>query len=177
MELRLLLAAVALGGMFGSASATVESIESDVMVVEIQVEVVRSADSVVAHLNFDNEPVLTLPLLDRGGGVFGIRTELEPKNYIVVFEAVGEEIESTEPVSLTELGVDLGPAAASATTVPASDELSNESRQMLWLAVALGAASLSALAFWVLGGRDDDSEGSDEPHDAKVGSVVAGEEE
>jgi hypothetical protein len=30
---------------------------------------------------------------------------------------------------------------------------------MLWLAVALGAASLSVLAFWVLSGRDDDDVG------------------
>jgi hypothetical protein len=38
------------------------------------------------------------------------------------------------------------------------DELSNESRRSLWLAIALGAGSLSLLAFWVLGSRDEDEE-------------------
>lgn len=153
---RALIAAVILGGAFGTASATVVSIEDDVMVVDISVEVQSSAEAVVAHLAFEEEPVLTLPLLDRGESVFGIRTELEPKNYAVVFEVVGEETSSSEPVSLTQLGTALGPESGTATTTTVADDaLSRESRALLWLSVALGAASLSVLAFWVLGGRRD----------------------
>lgn len=153
--MRAVLAAVILGGVFGSASATVVENDGEVMTVEIEVEVMNAGDSVVAHLAFEEEQVLTLPLLDRGDGVFGITTELEPKNYVVVFEVVGEE--PTEPVTLTQLGAELGPESGSPTTTD-PDDLSQESQRMLWLAVALGAASLSVLAFWVLGGKGKEDE-------------------
>ncbi len=159
--MRLLLAAVVLGGAFGSASATVESIQGDVMVLDLIVEIRESAESVVAHLSFQGEPELTLPLLDRGGGTFGLRTELEPKNYFVVFETVGTEGQSSEPVSLTDLGADLGPGRTTTTTTGVDETLSRESQRMLWLAVALGAASLSLVAFWALGGREEAAEGEE----------------
>lgn len=156
--MKVLVAALILGGLFGTASATVESIDDDIMRIDIAVQVSGSADSVVAHLTFDDDPLLTLPLLDRGGGTFGIVTELEPKNYVVVFEVVGEE--PSDPVSLTQLGADLLPeSGATAMTNPEDDALGEDSRRSLWLAVALGAASLSLVAFWVLGGRDGDDDG------------------
>ena len=154
--MKTLIAALVLGGAFGSASATVESMDDGVMVIELRVEVLDSSESVVAHLAFDDEPILTLPLLDRGDGTFGIRTELEPKNFFVVFETVGPEREESEPASLTQLGADLLPESGITTTTVADDALSENSQQMLWLAIALGAGSLSLLAVWVLGGRDDD---------------------
>jgi hypothetical protein len=144
------------------------------MVVEMEVEVTDPADSVVAHLSFEEDEILTLPLLDRGDGVFGLRTELEPKNYIVVFEAVGEGGESSEPVTLTTLGADLGPESGPTTSTLGEGELSGDSQQMLWLAVALGAASLSLVAFWVLGGRKDDEEPFPDPQEQ---DGVVGEEE
>jgi hypothetical protein len=156
--MRAVLAAVVLGGVFGSASATVERIEDDVMVVSIEVELSGSVDAVVAHLTFEDDRPLTLPLPNRGDGLFGLRTELEPKNYFVVFEAIGAENESSDPVSLAQLGAELGPETGGTTTTLAEDELSNESQRMLWLAVALAAGSLSLLAFWVLGGRGEEPE-------------------
>jgi hypothetical protein len=157
---RALIAAVVLGGVFGSATATVDSMGDDVMVVDLAVEVIGSADTVVAHLEFDGDAPLTLPLLDRGDGTFGITTELEPKNYVVVFEVIGEE--PSPPFLLTQMGVDLGPGSAAATTTEPDDGgLSAQSKSSLWLAVALGAASLSALAFWVLGGRDRETTASE----------------
>jgi hypothetical protein len=162
--MRALMAAVLIGGAFGSASAEVKSIEDEVMTVEMEVEVLVSAESVVAHLSFDTDRPLTLPLLDRGGGVFGITTELEPNNYMVVFEVLGANAERSEPVSLTWLGADLIPDSGSGAPPEEDDDsLSSESSRYLWLAVALGAASLSALAFWVLGGRDDE-DAEDEDH-------------
>lgn len=157
--MRALLAAVIIGGSFGSASATVESIDGEMMVVEISVEVLDSTDSVVAHLTFGDERELTLPLLDRGDGTFGLRTELEAKNYFVVFETIGEDAARSEPVSLSRMGAELGPGSGATATTSVDDdedELSDDSEQMLWLAVALAAASLSLLAFWVLGDREDD---------------------
>lgn len=174
--MKTLIASVIIGGMFGSASATVESIDAEVMVVEIEVGVLGAPSSVVAHLSWEDQE-LVLPLLDRGEGVFGITTELPLRNYFVVFEVVGEEDERSDPVSLTQLGADLGNGSEGAATSESGDDLSSDSRQMLWLAVALGAASLSALAFWVLGGRDDDDEESDdqtsdvEESDDEVGPV------
>lgn len=161
-----LVAAVILGGIFGSASAEIDSVEDSVMVVDLSVEVLSTTDTVVAHLSFEDDPTLTLPLLERGGGSFGITTELEAKNYLVTFEVVGEE--TSEPVSFVELGADLVPESGPTTTTEPG-ELSDASQRALWLAIALGAASLSVLAFWVLGGRDE------KEHEEE--SVDPGEEE
>jgi hypothetical protein len=43
--------------------------------------------------------------------------------------------------------------------------MSPASTRWLWLSVALGAASLSALAFWVLGVRDDDADRGEDSSD------------
>lgn len=153
--MRTLLAAVVLGGVFGAATATVESIDEEVMVIEIEVEISGSPESIVAHFTFDDDQPLVLPLLDRGDGTFGLRTELQPKNYFVVFEVVGDTESSSDPVSLVQMGAELGPESGRTTTTISDDELSDESESLLWLAIALGAASLSLLAFWVLGSRDE----------------------
>lgn len=160
-----ILAAVQLGGAFGSASAEVEELSDESMVVVFEVEVQATAEAVVAHLTFDNETELTMPLLDRGGGVFGARTELEPKNYIVVFEAIDADDGLSEPMTLIQLGADLdrpGVETTSSGGEAPEDELTDETRRTGWLAVALGAASLSVLAFWVLGGRDREKDGATE---------------
>lgn len=152
-----LVAAVQLGGAFGDATAEVDELNEQSMIISIEVEVGVSASAVVAHLTFEDDPTVTIPLLDRGEGRFGTRTELEPKNYIVVFEAVAAPGELSEPVSLTELGADLDQPFV-ATTASAGEEegLSSDTQRLGWLALALGAASLSALAFWALGDRDED---------------------
>lgn len=154
-----LMAAVQLGGSFGEATAEVDELHEQSMIVSIEVEVGVSASAVVAHLTFEDDPTVTLPLLDRGEGRFGTRTELQPKNYIVVFEAVAAPGELSEPVSLAELGADLDQPFVG-TTGPAGGEdgLSSDTRRLGWLALALGAASLSALAFWALGDRDEERE-------------------
>jgi hypothetical protein len=61
------------------------------------------------------------------------------------------------------------------TTTIGDDELSEDSERMLWLAVAFGAASLSVIAFWVLGSRGDKK--SDEDEDAAAGDTSSAEEE
>jgi hypothetical protein len=162
-----LILALEVGGAFGSASATVESLDDTSMLIDLEVELTASAQAVVAHLAFDDDPTLAMPLLDRGGGLFGIRTELEPKNYLVVFEAVGASEGLSEPVSLVDLGADLNPEVPGVPPEPGAESgLSSGTRQLGWLALALGAASLSALAFWVLGG-----------HSKKMGSHEVTEEE
>jgi hypothetical protein len=149
----LVLAAVELGAGFGDAGATVESMSDESMIVDIHVEVVDEADVVVAHFVLPDEDQITIPLLPREDGTYGVTTELKPANYQVVFEAVGDPGAQSEPVTLSDLGADLGAVAG------VSDEgTSKETSQWLWLGLALGAASLSALAFWVLGARDDEDD-------------------
>ena len=152
-----LVAAVQLGGAFGEATAEVEELDEQSMIVSIEVEVGVSSSAVVAHLTFEDDPTVTIPLLERGEGRFGTRTELEPKNYVVVFEAVATPGEVSEPVSLVQLGADLDQPFVP-TTVSGSDEegLSSDTKRLGWLALALGAASLSALAFWALGEREEE---------------------
>lgn len=148
-----LLAAIELGGVFGAATATVDAIDSQSMTVEISVEVTISAHAVVAHLSLPGGQPQVVSLLDRGGGVFGIRTELQPNNYIVVFEVLGDPGALSEPKTLIDLGADLNMGGdAHAPSDPHG--LDPETRQYGWLALALAAASLSALAFWALGGAD-----------------------
>lgn len=167
--LTIFLTAVLLGGSFGSASASVESSVDGFMTIDLQVEVNVSAEAVVAHLSFDTDRELIIPLLDRGGGLYGTITQLERKNYYVAFEVIGPEGDVSDPVSLADMGVDLSPEVgpATTTTAPQDEGLGSESRSLLWLTVALAAASLSALAFWVLGGRDaSEDEETSEPGDA-----------
>lgn len=153
------MAAVQLGGAFGDATAEVDELNEQSMIISIEVEVASSASAVVAHLNFEDDPTVTIPLLDRGDGRFGTRTELEPKNYIVVFEAVSATGELSEPVSLTELGADLDqPFVATTSPEEGEEGLSSDTQRLGWLALALAAASLSALAFWALGDRDEDED-------------------
>lgn len=151
------LAAVTLAAPFGSASAELLDREPTVMTIDLEVEVQVSVQAVVAHLNFDREPELTIPLLDRGGGVFGINTELAPRNYVVVFEAVGPDGGLSAPATLHQLGVDLV-SGTSGTATTKEEGLTDTTRRTGWLALAFAAASLSALAVWVLGGRDEDEE-------------------
>jgi len=150
----LVLFAVELGASFGAASATVVSTTQQSMIVELHVEVGVSADSVVVHLALPDEDTVTIPMVPRDDGTYGVTTEVKPADYQVVFEALGDPGAQSDPVSLTELGVDLTADSDSAGTTE-SEGQSSGTQRWLWLGVALGAASLSVLAFWVLGGRDE----------------------
>jgi hypothetical protein len=150
-----ILAAVQLGGGFGEGSASTVSLEEDSVLVELRVEVNVSAQSVVAHLSAADEEPRVLALIHRGGSVFGIRTELPRKDYLVVFEAIGTPGELSQPANLTTLGAELSfpsPTPTGEGGEPA--EKPSQASRWGWLALALGAASLSLLAFWVLGGGD-----------------------
>ncbi len=149
-----ILLAVELGAGFGNAAATVESMGEESMVIELRVEVDGLPDSVVAHLALPDEDTITIPMVVREDGVYGVTTEVKPANYVVVFEVIGDPGAESGPVSLGELGVDFA-SSAPITEPEDGTAISASTGQWLWLGVALGAASLSALAFWVLGGRDE----------------------
>lgn len=155
----MVLAAVEVGAGFGTATATVVSTTEQSIVIEMHVEVDVSADTVVAHLSLPGEETVTIPMLPREDGEYGVTTEIRSADYLVVFEAIGEPGAQSDPVALSDLGADLGPDTSTATTEP--DGSSPAAQRWLWLGVALGAASLSVLAFWVLGGREDPDAGHD----------------
>ena len=168
----LLVLSVNLGGGFGEASATIHSVAGESMNISIQVEVEDSADSVVAHLFAPGEQTLTLPLLHRGDGLFGIQTELRMIDYQVVFEAIGEVGAESESISLTALGAEF-PTGGVVTTTTEADGFSSEARGWGWLALGLTAASLSVLAIWVLGGKDnEDDVESESQSDSPAGDRV-----
>lgn len=148
------LLAVELGAGFGAASAELVSTTSNAIQVDLRVEVTQSAEAVIAHLLAEGESPLALPLLQREPGIFGIRTEVEAINYRVVFELFGPEPARSEPVSLMELGVEFSDDGPESPTTTDPEELPEDVSRWLWLAIAFGAASLSALAFWALGGED-----------------------
>lgn len=150
-----ILAAVTLGGSFGEASASTVSLESETMIVDISVEVLVTAQSVVAHFSTGTDEPMVVSLLPRGGSTYGIRTELPRKDFFVVFEAVGDPGQLSEPATLSAMGAELTIPGSPDTVEPEGPPEQPESTRWGWLAVALGAASLSALAFWVLGERDD----------------------
>lgn len=156
------LLALELGAGFGAASAELFSTSGNAMEIELRVEVKQSAETVVAHLSFEDDAPIALPLVQRESGVFGIRTELAKKNYRVIFEIVAPAPARSEQRSLMELGLDIPiDQGTSATDITGGETpLSERTRGWGWLALALGAAALSALAFWALGGRDDNDHDS-----------------
>lgn len=169
----LVLVAVELGGGFGDATATVISTTDESMQVELHVAVTIPADSVLAHLALPGEPNLTLPMLEREDGTYGITTELKRANYQVVFEILGPTSTQSQPVTLGGIGAKIVGSQSSTGPTDATDT-SGGTSQWIWLAAAFGAASLSALAFWVLGGRDDSEDdpdvSEDDPDQTSVGS-------
>ena len=161
---------VQLGGAFGDASATVLSTSGESMQVDIHVEVKVDADSALAHLALPGEPTITLPLLEREPGLYGIQTELRVADYAVVFEILGSPSSQSQTVLLSEMGAELGSSEGVDTTVEDEGLITSETTGWLWLAIAFAAASLSALAFWVLGGRDEEAQ-DEEPDQTSSDSV------
>src|SRR5690606_9758765 len=130
------LAAVNLGGSFGEAGASTVSIEPETFILAIYVDVAVSAQSVGAHLSAGQEDSRIVSLIHRGGTRYGIRTELPRKNYMVVFEIVGENGHLSEPLTLTALGAQLD--VSDTTTIPDDPgEEPRESTRWGWLALAL----------------------------------------
>jgi hypothetical protein len=151
--------ALQVGAGFGAASAELISTTSNAMEIELRVEVHESAESVLAHLAFEDEDPLLFPLVQRESGVFGIRTEVKTVNYQVVFEIIGPDNFRSDQHSLMELGLVLPATDPTVTSSTQAESIITDATQRWgWLALALGAAALSALAFWVLGGNDRDQE-------------------
>lgn len=155
-----ILLAAELGAGFTAASAELVSTTTNAVEVQIRVEIDHEAESVVAHLTSPGRSPVVIPLVSDGDGVYSIRTELMPVNYQVVFETLGPNSASSEPASLMELGLvfeSVSDDEVTTTSADGGDQLGEDTQRWGWLAVAFGAAALSALAFWVLGGESQSS--------------------
>lgn len=143
---------VELGGVFGSARAS--AIELNATTMELNLEVEADPEAVVvSHLIEPGGQQETLPLVSRSSGVFGIRTEVRKFDYVVVFEIVGGLSAQSQPLRLTDLGVEpalLGILPSSSTN---PGDVTTATRQWGWAGLGLATAALAVLAFWALPGR------------------------
>jgi hypothetical protein len=145
--------AVVLGGAFGGASASGRQVGAATIEVDLTVEATE-VEAVVAHLIEPGAEQETVPLVDRGGGVFGIIIELRKADYVVVFETFANGVSNqSQPLRLTELGLDpalIGVLPFPTTTAP---EYSPDTRMWGWAGLALAALALAFLAWWALPDR------------------------
>ena len=127
---------------------------------------IDGAGSVVAHVIEPGGQQETISLADRGGGEFGAVLESRQIDLVVVFEVLGDEPRQSDPLRLTELGVDRATLGMVAPLVEVAEE-DDDTSQWGWLGLGFGAAALAMLAVWVLVG----TRGAGEELD-----VAAGEE-
>ena len=151
-----LLFLVPAGDGFGEATASAEQIGTDRIRVELEVKI-EGAGSVVAHVIEPGGQQETVSLADRGGGGFGAVLESRQVDLVVVFEVLGDEPRQSDPLRLTQLGVDRATLGMVAPLVEVAEE-DDDTTRWGWLGLGMGAAALSLLAVWVLvGGRDSGS--------------------
>lgn len=148
---------VDLGGVFGEAKASATELTAATMELDLEVEA-HAESVVVAHLIEPGGAQDTVPLVSRSAGStnlgrFGIRTEVRKIDYVVVFEVVGEIAAQSQPVRLTDLGVEpalLGVLPVSPTD---PDEVNPATRLWGWAGLGLAATALAVLAFWAMPDR------------------------
>lgn len=154
-----LLVAVAMffqvGGSF--VGPTVEGRETSATTMEIDISVSGApGGSVVAHVIEPGGRQETFALRERSSGRYGGIFEVGRVDLVVVFEALDGTGSQSEPFRLTDIGLDralLGALPVAPTTTTSG--VSSETRGWGWLALAMTAAALAALALWALPDRVD----------------------
>lgn len=138
----LLLLVVELGSGFSGGDATGIGLTPDLIEVRLVVDVAESDGPVVAHLALPGEDISTHPMLAGGEGRWTMVSELRRADWQVVFEALTAGTLS-EPVSLTELGLDPDLLSVSAPTTDTRSSPEDASPPWWQLSVALAAAALA----------------------------------
>ena len=117
------------------------------------------------HLVDPGGEQITVAMAEQSSGLYRAVTDVDQIDYVAVFEGIANPPFQSEPRRLTELGLDralITPdqvfPAAPTTTLPEDDPA-----RWGWLGLGLGAASLSLLAFWVLGGKSEKAGKHEQP--------------
>lgn len=151
-----LLAAVVLGGDFGVATASGQPAVGNRILVTLEVEVLTSADAVVAHLIQPGQDQETIALASDESGVYRGAATVPKADIVVVFEAVrgpGNSSLST-PAFLTELGLDralLGDLAIGIEESVAADPTPGIGLPLA-IAIVSGVLSVVLIVWWVWSG-------------------------
>ncbi|CAN5879891.1 hypothetical protein BH23ACT5_BH23ACT5_05370 [soil metagenome] len=147
----LIVAVAELGAGFGGAVATGSELSETTMTVELEVTVALRDGPVVAHLRTPGRAWVAHPLVDQRDGTWATALELRRADWLVVFEAVGTGA-LTEPVNLTELGLDPGLLVAAYSGGP-SARTTPRSPGWGWLSLACAAAGSAILVGLFHSGR------------------------
>ncbi|HSR44809.1 MAG TPA: hypothetical protein VLT15_06225 [Acidimicrobiia bacterium] len=145
---------IEVGGVFGPASADAVAVSSGEIEVTISVVVDGAPATVVAHLVDPGDDRSIVTLMNRGEGEYAGTALTERADLVVIFEAIWADGSSnlSRRVALVELGVDpavlLDEAAAGQEDRVVALDAATE--RWGWAALALGASSLSLLAWWAL---------------------------
>jgi hypothetical protein len=111
--------------------------------------------SVVVHLVDPGGEQITVAMAEQSSGLYRAVTDIDQIDYVAVFEGIANPPFQSEPQRLTELGLDRALITPDQVfpASPTSTAAEDDPTRWGWLGLGLGAASLSLLAFWVLGGK------------------------
>lgn len=141
------------GGFFVAPEVSGRETSASRMEVDLSVSAAPGG-SVVAHLIQPGGRQQTFALRERSSGRYGGIFEVDRIDLVVVFEALDTSAAQSEPVRLTDIGLDralLGALPVAPSTTEAG--VSASTRGWGWLGLAMGAASLAVLALWALPDR------------------------
>jgi len=142
--------ALQVGGFF--VAPEVEGREAGASMMEIDLSVsAPPGGSVVAHLIEPGGRQQTFALRERSSGRYGGVFEVGRIDLVAVFEALDGAGIQSEPARLTDIGLDRALLGALPVAPPTTASgVSSQTRGWGWLGLAMGAASLAALALWAL---------------------------
>lgn len=151
------------GGFFVAPEVSGRETSAARMEIDLSVSAAPGG-SVVAHLIQPGGSQQTLALRERSSGRYGGIFEVDRIDLVVVFEALDPSAAQSEPVRLTDIGLDralLGALPVAPTTTEAG--VSASTQGWGWLGLAMTAASLAVLALWALPDRTKPEEPTESP--------------
>lgn len=166
--LGIVLAAVAAGGVFGDASASIVETSSERIGLTLTIEF-QSGGSVVAHLLETGGEEVVLAMAEVSSGRYQTYAEIRRVDYVVVFEELGRGNQSN-PLRLTQMGADPDVLAGHSETTPVTVPPQPGGGSGVWLLVVAGVTGVGSLVLFVLyilgvfgGPGDSENESGEDP--------------